>query len=357
MSFNSETYRIFIGSPSDLAEERKAAADAINQWNALNAFAESVVLLPVMWETHALPQSGVRPQDAINRQLVAECDALIGMFWTKLGTSTGVAESGTVEEIDQFVAGGKPAILYFSNRPISPDRIDLKQLEKLTEFKEATYKNALIGRFDGIADLRHKLLSHLTRLVRELNANRPSQQRGKLAKEFEISELIRFQREHNITPEEVRQYRDELFRPKQSRAATSDPVQPGELGPNGYRVGYTTDGDKVEWLPDEEHPGKEWPMILRRGDKAILASYQEFWDKVWWNRHQNWLYRIESGQEPLTDAQKPILEEAKAAARRIARKYGKRNLGWGDFEWGLLSGKLSALAWVLGSEWEESLDT
>jgi hypothetical protein len=28
---------------------------------------------------------------------------LIGMGWTKIGTSTDVAESGTVEEIDQFI--------------------------------------------------------------------------------------------------------------------------------------------------------------------------------------------------------------------------------------------------------------
>lgn len=52
------------------------------------------MLLPVKWETHAIPQSGIRPQEAINRQLVNQCDVLLGMFWTKLGTSTGVAESG-----------------------------------------------------------------------------------------------------------------------------------------------------------------------------------------------------------------------------------------------------------------------
>ena len=136
MTFNAQVFRVFIASPSDLTEEREAATEVINDWNAQHAAAEGVVLLPVRWETHARPQGGTRPQQAINDQLVSKCDILLGMYWTRVGTSTGVAESGTIEEFDQFVAAAKPALLYFSRRPIDPVRIDAKQHAKLKAFKK-----------------------------------------------------------------------------------------------------------------------------------------------------------------------------------------------------------------------------
>lgn len=149
-------------------------------------------------------------------------------------------------------------------------------------------------------------------------------------------------------------------RPPEERnaAETREPLPAGSIGHNGGRIGYMENGDKVEWLTDEDFPGELLPLLLRRNDKSILATYRELWDKVWYNRQQVRLQRIAAGEIKLTEMDKRLLQSNQKTLKEIEQKYGgKKNLRWDDFEWGLLSGRMSALAWVMGSEWEESLDT
>jgi pyrimidine deaminase RibD-like protein len=66
---------------------------------------------------------------------------------------------------------------------------------------------------------------------------------------------------------------------ERSEAQMLDPADPEHVGPNGRRVGYADDGDKVEWIPDDDAPGEFWLLMLRRGDKKILDALSEFRDR------------------------------------------------------------------------------
>ena len=162
-------YRIFIASPSDVVDERGAISEVIRSWNAANSLSYGVILEPVSWETHAIPEMGDRPQAIINKQLVENCDILVGTFWTRLGTHTGRAESGTVEEIKEFIKAGKPVLLYFSSVPVVLDSVDMEQYKRLLEFKKQCQKEGLVFTYESIGDLREQLQRHITSTVNSLH--------------------------------------------------------------------------------------------------------------------------------------------------------------------------------------------
>jgi hypothetical protein len=72
------------------------------------------------------PGCGDYPQGLINNQIVDDCDILIAAFWSRLGTATPVAPSGTAEEIGRLRERSKNVLLYFSSAP-SPQSHDPEQ--------------------------------------------------------------------------------------------------------------------------------------------------------------------------------------------------------------------------------------
>ena len=102
----------------------------------------------------------------------------------------------------------------------------------------------------------------------------------------------------------------------------------------------------------------------------ILEVEHLLFSQVWYNRHWNLRTEIENGAHHVV-AEKDysrgphrsdqildtVWERAPAAAKRTEEEVGLKNLRpWDDFEWGMINGKLSALRWILGGEWD-MLDT
>lgn len=98
----------------------------------------------------------------------------------------------------------------------------------------------------------------------------------------------------------------------------------------------------------------------------ISEAIGKLMDQIWYNRHQVWNEKLRIGEAKLIDddeergkdpfglrIHRRIWEMAERSARDKEEKYGVDELGpWDDFEWGMINGKLSALRWVLGEEWD-----
>ncbi len=107
-----------------------------------------------------------------------------------------------------------------------------------------------------------------------------------------------------------------------------------------------------------------------RGLTEILKAEDLLFNQVWYNRHWGLRIGVREGRIKVVaketyprptgareTVQRDVWKGALKAARRVEREYGKKNLGpWDDFEWGMINGKLSAIRWALGDEWD-MLDT
>lgn len=87
---------------------------------------------------------------------------------------------------------------------------------------------------------------------------------------------------------------------------------------------------------------------LRRVSE-VIAVEQELSDKLWYGRKPGW------DQEVPADWAPELVEGMREAQREMEEKYGVEELEShveSDWAWGVLSGKVSAIRWILGYEWD-----
>jgi hypothetical protein len=102
----------------------------------------------------------------------------------------------------------------------------------------------------------------------------------------------------------------------------------------------------------------------------IMEAEHRLFLQVWYNRHMNLRAKIADGSHAVVEkvslATQPYRNDqtldtvwavALTSATKVEAELGPGNVGpWDDFEWGMITGKLSALRWIMGDEWD-SLDT
>jgi predicted nucleic acid-binding protein len=105
-----------------------------------------------------------------------------------------------------------------------------------------------------------------------------------------------------------------------------------------------------------------------RSATEISDAIGELMDKIGYNRMQMTLERIALGELRVVEKEtyprprgrgretiaRSVVDGIGRSLARREKQYGKKSLGpWSDFDWGVLNGKLMALRWVFGQEWDD----
>ncbi|MCJ7933324.1 MAG: PIN domain-containing protein [Chryseobacterium sp.] len=114
--------------------------------------------------------------------------------------------------------------------------------------------------------------------------------------------------------------------------------------------------EEFDFTNDWEFEFREWSEILEAEEELRL--------KIWYNRHKFREHQIELGKIKIikredfdiktsqTTIVDDIWEGALKSAKKVEEKFSDDELYFDDFEWGMINGKLSALRWITGDEWD-----
>lgn len=160
-------YNLMKCGPSDVAREIKTIGEVVDAWNRGAGLDSNYFVHHHHWSTDAAPDLSARPQAVINDQLIDKCDLVVAVFWKRFGSPTGIAASGTQEEIERAIAQGRRVLVYFSD--IEDIRsVDQSQLRKVQQFREKLRPMGLCWSFKSRVEFEKLFRTHLQLAVQDL---------------------------------------------------------------------------------------------------------------------------------------------------------------------------------------------
>ena len=168
--------RIFVSSPSDLAEERQLLEELVRELNATWSRELGLRFELVRWETDVLPGSAGEPQEVIEAAIGDDYDTFVGLLWKRFGTPTRGYGSGTAQEFERALERSHidPSLrlmVYFNETPVSPSDVDLNELAKIRAFRDGLGERGVLWfTFKERSEFMQLLRLHLSKLAQEWRA-------------------------------------------------------------------------------------------------------------------------------------------------------------------------------------------
>lgn len=150
MAISALVLQVLISGPGDLPDEhRDVIHSAIRTWNAAYGRTFGVVFNPVDWQENASPGFGGYAQAVLSEQIVDESDTAIVLLTDRMGTPTPDHASGTAEEVERLLKGGKEVAVYLNDCPRPPGRGTEAQTQRaaLEEYVASLQRRAFTGSY------------------------------------------------------------------------------------------------------------------------------------------------------------------------------------------------------------------
>ena len=155
-------YDLLISCPGDVIEYLELIKEAVDNFNKLYGYLNNIQVSVKHWSTDSFPESGDKPQELLNKQIVRDCDAAVAIFWTRFGTATDRYGSGTEEEIEEMLLAKKQVFMYFLDIPITPSEINEEQFTAVKNFKERYKDRGIFFTVKDKSEFKRQFTNHLT---------------------------------------------------------------------------------------------------------------------------------------------------------------------------------------------------
>ena len=153
--------KLALCGPGDVNKETHIAQEVVTEWNLQHGEACGFWIKHARWSMDTHPDLSDRPQGVINNQVIDDSDIIVAIFWSRFGTPTGQASSGTEEEIRRGIRLRKKVMVYFSDLEPLPSTADKQQLERLWSFRQELLGAGLCGKISSRDQFRSDFRRHL----------------------------------------------------------------------------------------------------------------------------------------------------------------------------------------------------
>jgi hypothetical protein len=166
-----KTVRVAVCGPGDVSREKETVHAVVREFDSVWGEYLGVHAEAVEWRTHAWPGADQDAQGRINSTVLREYDILVAAMWSRFGSPTARADSGTLEELEEaFVRAGENAnvavFVYFNHEKIDPFSLNPSQHARVCAFRsELVERKILFWDYEGAKEFEAAIRGHLSREI------------------------------------------------------------------------------------------------------------------------------------------------------------------------------------------------